>query len=208
MMKTSRIWTVAIVALFGCAALLTGSLAQPAGTAAPGSPAVCDVIHVFNNYQRAKDLTADLNTRREAIKAETEKRNKVIDARTLEQESYKKGSPKHKEVGNEIMRLRVEARAYLEFQNAIALQDHQALTKEMYNEITSMIAQVSRQRNLSLVLHRELTPIETNNTAELLRQIRDRKVLYASDTLDITDPVLTSLNVTYKAKKTATTPAP
>jgi Skp family chaperone for outer membrane proteins len=205
-MKTSRIWTVVIVALVGCVALLTNSLAQPAVTAVAGGVAVCDIIHIFNNYQRAKDLTADLNKRREAIKAETEKRNKVIEARQLELESYKKGSPKYKEVYNEITRLRIEAQAYLQYQEALALEDHRDLTKDMYSEITAMISQVSRQRGVSLVVHHELTPIETDNTAELLRQIRDRKVLYAATTLDITDAVLTSLNTTYKAKKAATTP--
>jgi len=202
-MNASRICTLVIVALVGGALLLTHSAAQPARPPAAQRIAVCDLVDVFNNYQRAKDLTAQLNERREAIRAESQKRNKAIEALRLELENYKKGSVKYKQTGNEITRLAIEAKAYLQYQDALALQEHRDLTKEMYREIKAMVTQVAKQRGISLVLQREPGEPETENTAELLRMIYNQKVLYSSDGLDITESVLLSLNQAYKSKKPA-----
>lgn len=202
-MKVPSICVLAVAALVGGTAALTSSLATPA--AAPAAPtgriAVCDIVDVFNNYQRAKDLTAQLNERRQAIKAESDKRNKAIDVLRQELEAYKKGSPKYKQTFSQITWQTIEAKAYLQYQDALALREHRQLTQEMYQEITKMIARVAKQRGFDLVLHREPEDLTTESTTEMLRQIHSRKVLYAAETLDVTESVLASLNQAYKAAK-------
>ena len=113
-MNGSRALAVVIVALIAGTAALPNSLAQPAAPA-PKGIAVCDLVEVFNNYQRAKDLTTRLNERREAIKAEAQKRTKAVEALRLELDNYKKGSAKYKQTQNEIMRQSIERMAYLQF---------------------------------------------------------------------------------------------
>jgi len=204
-MKSSRIYGMVLVAVLATAAVLTSTLAQPAKPAG-GPIAVCDLVDVFNNYQRAKDETAKLNERRQQIKAEMEKRTKAIDTLKAERDSYKEGSKKHTEITNQIIWKSLQDKTWLQYQDNIALTNHRDLTKEMYDEIKAMIAAVAQRRGVSVVLQREPETLQSANTAELLRQIQGRKVLYASEKLDITETVLLSLNQAYKTK--APTAAP
>ena len=199
-MRASRIYTLVVVVLVGGAIVATNSLAQPARR--PASPvAVCDIVDVFNNYQRAKDETAKLNERRQQIRAEMQKREKALDALKTECDSYKKGSKKYQEMSDQIVWQALQNETWLRYQDRLALSNHHDLTKEMYQEIKAVIAVVAKQRGVLVVLQREPETLETKNTAELLRQIYGRKVLYSAEELDITETVLRSLNQEYKAKK-------
>ena len=204
-MKSSRIYGLGLVALVVGAAVLTNTLAQPARPT-PGAIAVCDIVDVFNNYQRAKDETAKLNERRQQIKAEMEKRTKALDTLKAERDSYKEGSKKHTEITNQIIWQSLQDKTYLQYQENIALGNHRDLTRQMYDEIKAMIGVVAQRRGVSVVLQREPETLLSTNTADLLRQIHSRKVLYAAEKLDMTETVLLSLNQAYKAKAPAAAP--
>ena len=206
-MKTSRIYLLAIIALVGVAAFLTNSVAQQAAPAGC-KIAFCDLVEVFNNYQRAKDLTTQLNERRTAIKAESEKRKKAVDALSMELENYKKGSQQYEQTFNEVTRQSIDLDAYLRYQEQLALRDHRSLTEEMYKEILGAIAKVAAQQGVSVVMQREQDLLNTEDTKAMLQQIYNRKVLYFNETLDITSVVLTSLNQAYTSKKPAAPAAP
>ncbi|MCY2931115.1 MAG: OmpH family outer membrane protein [Planctomycetota bacterium] len=206
-MKTSRIYLLAIIALLGIAAFLTNAFAQQAFPAR-GQIAFCDLVSVFNNYQRAKDLTTELNDRRNAIKAESEKRKKAVDTLSMELENYKKGSPQYDQTFNEVTRQSIELDAYLRYQEQLALRDHRSLTEEMYKEIIAAVAKVAAQQGVSVVMQREQEQLNTEDTKAMLQQIYNRKVLYFNGDLDITEIVLTSLNQSYKASKPAAPVAP
>jgi len=201
-MKASCIYLLAIFALAGLAALLTGAVAQPASPAR-ARIAFCDLVLVFNNYQRAKDMTTELNERRKAIEAERSKRTKAVDALKMELQNYKKGSQQYEKTLNEVQRQSIELEAYLRFQEQLALREHRSLTEEMYNEIIGAVAKAATQQGISVVLQREQEQLNTDDTKAMLQQIYNRKVLYFADGLDITDVILTSLNQTYKARKPA-----
>jgi Skp family chaperone for outer membrane proteins len=205
-MKSPRSRVLTAAALLVAVLFLVSALAQPAE--APTAPPLarvgtCDIVELFTNYQRAKDLTTQLNERRQAITAERDKRTKAINALQAELENYKKDSPKYEQTVDEIQRLGIEAKAYLEYQDALALREHRKLTKEMYAEIKAVIARVAKQRGLNVVLQRESDTLDTDNPTEMLRQIYTRKVLFTEDGLDITDVVLTALNQAYRAKAPA-----
>ncbi len=110
---------------------------------------VCDVVVVFNEYQRAKDLTLKLNERRDALRAENEKRGKAIDVLRTELEGLKAGSKEYEQRLNEVQRLTIERTAWLQFQESLIMRDHQRLTREMYEQILRMIQTVGEQQGFS-----------------------------------------------------------
>lgn len=207
-MKTSHLLLPAVGALICGAMILSHSSAQAPAPAATTRVAVCDIVDVFNNYQRAKDLTAQLNERQKAIKAESEKRAKTIDSLRVEIEGLKPGSKEYEQRVNEMQRLAIERKAYLDYQEALALREHYNLTKEMYSELTDMVASIAKERGYDLVLQLDNEELNAPNTQELLRQIHGRKVLYAAGQIDLTATVLGRLNQAYGAKKTVPVPAP
>ena len=198
-MKTSKTLLLAVGALAAWTILLGNLGAQPRrdAKAVLTRVAVCDVAEVFNNYKRAKDLTAKLDARRQRIKSENEKRGKAIEALQMELEGLKEGSKKYEQTFNEIQRLTIEREAWLQFEDSLALRDHHRLSREMYEEIVAMVAAIAKSKGLDLVLYREGKTPPTQNITELLRVIRARKVLYSAETIDITEETLRSINQNY-----------
>ena len=203
-MKSSKTLLLAVGALAAWAILLgtLGAQTRRETRAVPTRVAVCNIAEVFNNYKRAKDLTARLDARRRRIKSENEKRSKAIESLQMELEGLKEGSKKYEQTFNEIQRLTIERQAWLQFEDSLAVRDHLRLTKEMYDEILAMVVATAKGKGLDLVLYREGKTPPTQNITELLRAIRARKVLYSADTIDITEETLRRINKTYtKANK-------
>ncbi len=198
-MKTSKTLLLAIGALAAWAILLGNLGAQPRRDtkAVLTRVAVCDVAEVFNNYKRAKDLTAKLDARRQRIKSANNKRGKVIEEKQMELEGLKEGSPKFEEIFNKIQLLTIEREAWLQYEDRLALRDHHRLSREMYEEIVAMVGAIAKSKGLDLVLYREGKTPPTQNITELLRAIRARKVLYSTETIDITEETLRSINQNY-----------
>jgi Skp family chaperone for outer membrane proteins len=201
-MKNVQISLIVIAALLIGGILLSGSIAQTTAPASgPAHVAVCDIVAVFNDYQRAKDLTNEFNQRREALKVENEKRVKQIESIQQELDSLDPSSKEYNDRQNEVQRLTIERKAWMEFQENLAMRDHHRLTKQMYEEITAKVGKVSKDMGYEIVLFRERGAIQSDNTQDLLRQIASRKVLYADESVDITDSVLTRMNEDYKRNK-------
>lgn len=203
-----KVLPLAFIVASGLAVALSSGVAQAPPAPPATRVAICDIVDVFNNYQRAKDLTSQLNERRDSIKAEADKRAKAIEALRMELEGLKQGSKEFEQRFNEVQRLTIERTAYLQFQDALAMRDHRNLTKEMYEEIMATVGAVAKERGYDIVLARENEPLNLENTQEMLRQIGSRKVLYGATSIDITEPVLGRLNQNYKASKAATTTKP
>jgi len=200
-MKRTGTYLAAVVVLAVGAILWTYSLAQPARATVPATRvAVCDIVEVFDNYQRAKDLTAGMKNVAEKVQAENQQRGKAIDAIKMELDALNPTSKEYDKRLNEMERLTIERKAWLDYQTAKNMRNHHRLTLEMYQEIRAMVAQVAKEQNVQLVLHRNRAKVQTRNTRELLQTIAARKVIYAAEAGDLTEGVLARLNQAYKSK--------
>ena len=201
-MKKTGICVLILAAVLAGAIVLKDSLAQ---TAKPRGVAtrvgVCDIVEIFDNYQRAKDLTAQLSEHGKTIKAENEKRGKAIDAIKMELESLNAGSKEYDKRLDEIEKLAIERKAWLDYETAKSMRNHHRLTRDMHDQIVKMIAQVSKELNLQIVLQRDRSKMSSMTTPELIRKIAARKVLYAAEEADITEIVLSRLNLAYRSLK-------
>ncbi len=200
-MKTSRLylWVVAIV--LGGGILLSTSLATAPRTAESATRVgVCDVVQVFNNYERAKDLTTKLNENRETIKSQDATRIKSIEAVEMELEGLVVGSDEYEKRLSEVERLSIDRKVWLQYEEAVLMRNHHRLTKEMYRQILKMIAEVARGKGYHIVLYRISKELESEDTPQLLQQIERHRVLYAADSVDLSGEVLSRLNQAYGRK--------
>ncbi len=181
-------------------AFLTHLRAQ--GPAAPVAPearaAVCDLQAIFSEYVRAKDLLAQLNEKRQALAAEDEQRSKAIDALQAELAGLKPGSDEYEARRAEVERQQIDRAVAIQFGESALRREHRRLTMDMYTEITQTVTAIAQERGFNLVLYRDGALVDTDETLELLAQIRSRKLLYSDDSLDITADVLARLNATYR----------
>jgi len=198
-MRKTHVLIVTGVLASGAILLMGRSTAQQAETAAGAtSVAVCDIESIFRDYDRATDLLEKLNDERDRIKNEYQQRSKAAQALEMELEALKEGSQEYEARLEEIQRLRIESNTYLQLSEAMIRRKHHRLTEDIYQEILNGIAQVAQEGGIDLVLYRDEQIAEGSKDAmELLGQIRNRKVLYSRDGLDITQAVLEKLNRAY-----------
>ncbi len=199
-MRKSQVLIVAAALLVGGVLLMRHSGAQQADvTAGPTSLAVCDIEAIFRNYDRATDLLERLNDDRIRIKNEYEQRGKAVQALELELGALKEGSEEFEARFQEIQRLGIESNTYLQFNESLIRRKHHRLTEEMYQEILVGIARAAQEKGIDLVLYLDEQVAQSAKDAmELLAQIRNRKVLYSRESLDITQVVLDRLNQAYR----------
>lgn len=202
-MKTHHKYLLAGCLIACSVGLLTDAFAQQDGSSVsvPSPVAVCDIVQVFNSYERAKDLNTVREDRKRSLQGENETRTKEIEAVNLELEGLKEGSKAYETQFNKQARLAIEQETWLKMQQMLMLRDHFRLTKDMYEQIRATIATVAKSRGYHIVLFRDQEELVAQNTSELVQEIARRKMLYASSQVDITDDVLLRLNTEYRAGK-------
>ena len=200
MIKRFGMWSLVGVLAVAGALLFGEAMAQSRVTpAAPTRVAVCDVVQVFNNNQKSKDLQAMLDEKRQELEAEDQRRQQEIQNVAMELNAYKEGSEQYEQTLERVQRLRLERKNWAEFQQALIAREYQRFTREMYQEIVGVIEAVSRQRGVDMVLFYEKEMQFDEDPRNLVNVIQRRKVLYAADSVNLTDEVLAELNSAYQA---------
>ncbi|MDP6637537.1 MAG: OmpH family outer membrane protein [Phycisphaerae bacterium] len=199
-MKSSQL--ILIVGLTVIAGLIAATHldAQPGARAGGGPVAVCNVVEILNNCQKAKDLTAELNKERGRIESEANKRTEAIDNLNKELKLLTVGSEEFEQRFAESQRLVINREAWLKFEQSKAMRRHQKLTREMYVEVQKAIGIVAKSRGFKVVLHQHRGKLRAASTTDMRAEISQRQVVYSDDSVDITASVLSSLNASYRAK--------
>lgn len=201
-MKKPRIYLLVIGCFLASVVVLSSTSAQNAPAVGSSTTvAVCDVVQVFDNYARAKQLGSEFAERGKRLQAEDDQRVKAIENLSNELEGLMAGSREHDQRLNEVRRLTISRKVWMQFQTELAQRDRMRLTKGMYNEIIAMVAKIAKQRGVEIVLYRKNEEQSAENMAQMLQQMELRKVIYASNNVDITDSVLLGLNAAYRAEK-------
>jgi Skp family chaperone for outer membrane proteins len=199
-MKSSQLILVLVVAAAAGLVIATHLDAQPKAPAGGAPVAVCNVVEILNNCQKAKDLTAELNKERGRIESEVKKRTDAIDNLNKELKLLTIGSEEFEQRFSESQRLVINRAAWLKFEQSKAMRMHQKLTREMYDEVQKAIGVVAKSRGVKLVLHQQRGKLRATSTADMRLEIAQRKVVFSDDTIDITASVLSSLNAAYRSK--------
>jgi Skp family chaperone for outer membrane proteins len=197
MKKYTAVALVAALLLGGL--VLNDSIAQPrGGRPASKRVAVCNVYTIYQNYEKAKDNLAKLNQQKKTIQQEVQSRMKKAQeiADTLKSGLIKKGSKAYEQQVQEMMRIQLETQAWEKLQTQLAMRRHQAMTREMDDEIMAAVSKVAAEHGVDIVMTPDATADEEE--ADVLQRISRRTILYWSDRVDMTDAVLDRLNTNYK----------
>ena len=163
--------------------------------------ATCDVIDLLNSYQRVADAKRDFDQRGRDLNAELETRQKAIEAIQSELKGLNETSKEYQQRFDEMTKLQVDLLAWKQFQEQLVKRERHRLFADMYNQALDAVEAVAKEQGADIVLLKEPRNIKSDTETELLQQISQRKVLYATGSIDLTDVVLKRLNETYKAKK-------
>ncbi len=180
---------------------VTSTDAQGVSTPVPVKLAVVDMEKVFNEYQRTKDVNKKIAERQKEIRAKMKEMLEKIEALKSELQNFHPDSKDYYERQKKLFKLSVELDSFKRISTEDMKREFRLMTESIYNEIIDAVAQISADRGYDLVLYRDTVKIQGDSIPALLERIRQRKVLYASKEIDITEQVLSYINQRYKLKK-------
>jgi Skp family chaperone for outer membrane proteins len=201
-MKTTRGLTLAVVVLLILAGwwMGTGQAAEKSAPA-PSSAAVVDVVKVFNEYQRTKQINDQLTQQQQEMQDQRKQKLDRIEALKAELENFHPDSKDYYNRQKELLKLSIELDSFTRVSAEEIKREFRIQTEDIYKEIIGAVEAVAQNSGYDLVLFMDKVEIQGDSFPALLEKIRERKVLYHSPKLEITDSVLDQLNQAYKLKK-------
>lgn len=198
-MHRMRILVFALAALF-LAAGLAGATA--ALQAQPTATAVVDVQQVFSSLEERTQLEADMQGRAEQFSQQRQNREQQIQQLQQELQVLNPGSDAYQQKQDEYGKAVMEYQVWARFEEQKLKVEHALQLERLYRRTTDAISKVAQEYGYDIVLYKE-QPLQLNrqelNIDQVRSQIAIRKVLYASDTVEVTDRVIQRMNNEYQS---------
>ncbi len=169
-------------------------------SAGAGKLAAVDIVYVFNEYQRMKDLEEERKSVTDRLQKENEERRKKIDAMQVTLEQMQPTDPAYRQRTQEMLRMQIEYKNWYDLMQADLAREIGVWTRKVYLEIIEATTELAKREGIDLVIyHEDFTPTGFDPDT-IKQQIRERKVIYASENATITRRVLDELNSKYRAQ--------
>ncbi|HDZ39236.1 MAG TPA: OmpH family outer membrane protein [Marinobacter sp.] len=155
--------------------------------------AVCDPHRVFDKYEAPKEAFKALELRVRQARTEVQARIQAVMAKQKELDAAKKKNKEKLEA--DLIEMKAALKSFITVSDTRVADQRRKIAADAYLDIYNVVAKIARQRGITLVLTKDQPKLSTPNTTELLARLYYRRsVLYADDSLDITDAVIEVLN--------------
>lgn len=177
-----------------------------------GSKFACvDVVKVFNEYERQRDLQNEMDQLKANLQSENDKKRGQIDTMQATLERIDPKDPTYNGKVKELLQLQIEYKNWFDLKQAEMARQAAIWTARMYQEITESIGEIATKEGFDAVFYvDEFIDDARNPDMQAVRdQIRLRKVFWWSKPSDVTASVIEKLNAAYKvAPKQPMLPTP
>jgi len=170
------------------------SVAQSAAGKGPTRVGVLDLVRVFNEFEQTKVLNAEIDKYKAKLGEEKAQREEKIDTERKTLQTFAPDSADYQRRSKEVKKMMIEYRAWLESEQQNLTDEHRRWIERTYDMVTQTTAAVARSHSIEVVITKEELDKSVSDTTVLLKQILNRKVVYSSPDLDITDEVMKNLN--------------
>ncbi len=194
-----------MLAVGGLAVLLLvqGLRAQGDGTTPSGKVACIDVVKIFNEYQRQKDLSDEMKNLQSKLEEENKSRRQKIDEFEAALGKIDPNDPTYVARMRELLQMQIEYKNWVDLKQADMTREIALWSCRIYKEIIKLTEEVAKSQSYDLVFYRDEFECAANNPDQIREQIRGRKLLYANASVDISQTVLDALNSAYRAQPKA-----
>ncbi len=181
-------------------ALAERSRAQAAKSTATGRVGCVNVVVVFNGFQRQKDLTEEMNQLQARLQEENRQRRDKIDALQAELERLDPDDPTYVQRTRDLLAQQIDYKNWVDLRQADLTREVGLWTVKIYREILKATEALAEKEGYDLILYKgefEPTSMDPETVKDL---IRANQVLYAHNSIDLTQAVLDKLNNDYRAQ--------
>ena len=181
---------------------LAGAGAQNAiqGRAQPTTVAVVQLARVFDELQQTTAINAEFSGRSQRLEREETDRRAEITRLENDLRDLLPGTSAHDQTQQQLAQKVIELQAWIEFQRQMLQRDHALQIEKTYRDIIGGISRVASDVGYDLVIFKP-AELEFSNAKpqQVFEEIRLRPVLYARNTIDITDQIIQRMNNEYEA---------
>lgn len=209
-MKTNRMWLTGLTTglVLGAAAFtVSGALWAQNNPARPPAPpsgggarvACIDVVRVFNEYQRQKDLSEEMKQVQQKLELENQQRRQRIDSLQATLDAMNQNDPAYVQKLREMMEMQIDYKNWFEVRQASLNREIAFWSAKMYREIAKATEDIAQQQGYDIVLYKDEFQTAATDPNEVREQIRVRKLIYANPRVDLSQVVQEKLNADYRA---------
>ncbi len=165
----------------------------------PAKVAVVDVQKVFNNLDQKEDYEAEITSQAESLQKEQQRRKQEIKQLRSDLQVLSPDSDAYKKTKAKLEKKTINLKAWRKFKQR-QLRSEKALRMEsLYRKVVDTIEQIAKDAGYDLVLYKDrLRSLNSQTEKQMAAKIAIRKVLYADDSLNITDRVIQTMNNQYQ----------
>jgi len=172
--------------------------------APPSSIGLIDMAHVFQNYEKFKDMREQLQSKIAESDAQAKKMVESIQnlQRDLVQakKEYNDGSPQCVALEKEILEANGKFQAFKKSTQLKLAREESEMLKVVYSDVSHMVGQYAEWAEFTMVLRFNRKGISTDMQPQEAIQLMNKNVIYHRTKSDITDRVLAQLNKQYGGK--------
>ena len=165
---------------------------------APMPPAVVGVVDlekVYNNLDSREDLMKKVETMQAEMAEEASTMQDELEMLSAELESLAPGSAAMVEMNDKAISISGRLRAFETYGALLIERERAADLRDSYDTIREEAGTLAKIMGIDLVLLNDSIPmVDLADAAGTLQQISARRVLWANETLDITDQLIERLN--------------
>lgn len=156
---------------------------------------VVSIWKIFQDCRRNAKYMEEAVAEERKVEAELDKLAKEVEADKAGLKTLKAGSSEHIALMKEMLEKDAKYQAQTKFHERQIELKVKRWTEELYKEILQITGEIAEQKGLDLVLERSEPELPALSANELALAIRTHKLLYSGGCLDITDEVISRLDV-------------
>jgi len=177
-----------------------GAYAASALQAQPTSVAVVNIEEVFNQLKEKQAIEANLRAQGDDLQAEEQAMKEKIGKLQEALKLLPPGGPGHAQKQEELEKAVLEFQVWGQFQQKKQQRERAVQIEGLYNKTIKTIGEIATESGYDLVLFEEPKPqFQGNNLQQIMAQLSLRKVLWAKDSIEITNTVTTRMNNEFDA---------
>ena len=169
--------------------------------AQPTAVAVVDINAVLRSLDETGQREAELRQAIEDINTTLAEKQKVIEEGEADLSVLQPGTPAYNQKRQDMLRLVLDYRVEQEVSKQLIDEKRAEMHRDMFNEIVDAASRLAEREGYDLVLSDDSgvdVPQAGLNESQMQKLIVSRRVIYASDSADITDEVVRMMNLEFK----------
>ncbi len=114
--------------------------------------------------------------------------------------SFKRGSEEYLRQRKLLLKAEVALQVYQQYQEIRFREQERLVAENAYRQINQAVAKYATAHHITIVLATDTPQYDLPKSADLIEETSTRKVLYSSDSIDITNNIIRLMNRDYQKK--------